>query len=171
MPDARDPWLARQRHRGRIAVRDGRRLLSLLVRALRTAVLEPAPGPGLALLVGPDAIRMGTTAVYLVRVCNPTSHPARLRLVADGTSDAPGAATFHFERVIDVPPDATASYRLSTSWDGRAALGPAPDVGSDPIDEADSGAPEHAAHGDVHLRLVDRGMTVDHLRVRTVIGA
>jgi hypothetical protein len=157
--------------RWRIAVRDGSRLLSLLARALRTAVVGDAPAPGLALLAGPPTVRAGTPTVYVVRLCNPTSRPARLRLVADGTSSATYGSSFHSEHVVDVPPRATARYRLVTAWDGRASVTPELDGEDAPADDALADGREALAHCDVHVRLVDRGRTVDHLQVRAALHA
>ena len=149
-------------------MRDGSRLVSLLVRALRTALTDRPPEPSLALLGGPATVRVGSPAVYLVRVCNPTSRATRLRLVADGVCTSPRASRFHTEQLVDVRAAATADYRLSTSWDGRATLATA----LEGVDLAGDARPDpREPHCEVHVRLVDRGTTLDHLAVRSAIVA
>lgn len=167
--DGRDRWLARQGHRARIAARDGWRLLSMLVRTLRTAVRDAAPRPGLAFLAGPSEVRRASPATYLIAVCNPTAHVVRPRLVADGWVGGTDPAGFHVEQTIDVPPRATARYRLATSWNGGASLAPEPS-GGDPALAAHASVRHDGPHCDVRVRLVD-GRTLDALAVRCPIVA
>ncbi len=171
MPDAGESWLARHRYRGRIGARDGWRLVSLIARTLRTAIVDPPPRPCLALLAGPTRARQGSDAVYVVRVCNPTARPAPLLLVADGATPSPNASMFHGEHAIDVAPGETADFGLSTSWDGRVSFAAHADDRGDPVDVAQPGEPGAAAYSDVHVRLLDRGTTLDHLHVRTALLA
>jgi hypothetical protein len=166
MAEPRDSWLARQRHRAGIAVRDASRLVSLAARTAHTALFENAPRPGLAVLAGPAGVRDGEPSRYVIRVCNPTTRPASVRLIADGTCDARRTARFHLEHSIEVAPSGAATYRLSTSWDGHAALVEEP---SDVDEIAADAVVDHGSEGtgyQVQVRLVHDDAVVDHLQVR-----
>jgi hypothetical protein len=168
MADAPSGWLGRQGWRARVAVRDGRRLVSLLLRTLRTAVAVPEPSPSLAFLAGPETVRAGAPAVYVVRVCNPTAVAAHLQLVAQGSCSTPRGLGFRIERSIDVPAGDVITYRLCTAWDGRASIDAGAGDDGDPPEDGDP-QPADAAACDVHVRLVHQAAAIDHLHVRAAL--
>ena len=161
-------WLARQQWRARLFARDGTRLLSLLARAARTALADPAPPPGLSVLAGPAAVRTGVLATYTVGVCNPTAHRLHARLVARGRSTAARVRVWHVETPIDVPAHEVVTYRVSTRWEGDGSVMRAP-ANDDPID-LDGCATSTDDWCDVQVELAGERAVLDRLRVRAVLA-
>jgi hypothetical protein len=161
-------WIARARWRAGLAARDGLRLGRLLLRAARTAVAGDDAAPGLSILVGPPTVRAGAPSTYAVGICNPTSRDARLRLLVQGSSSAARIPAFHVEASIAVPAHALVAYRVSTQWDGRASLTPAPatDAANAEVDPVTADAPEHC---DVDVHIIREQVALDHLRVRAAL--
>jgi len=119
-------WVAGRaaRRAGQLA-RDSVRIAGGLYRTIGWAISPSPPTAGLAVLEGESVARVGTPALYHVRLCNPTDSAEALRVAITGWRQMPNAAvTRDFELHWDVtlPPGASADRWVRSTWSGDGVL-------------------------------------------------
>jgi hypothetical protein len=107
--------------RARMLGRDLGRVARGIATTARLALREPPDAPGLALLEGPEAVRLDTASCYRVRVHNPGPEPCAVTIRLRGECRDAGVP-FELHATIALAAGSAADRWLTTDWSGRAEL-------------------------------------------------